>query len=245
MCTLLRCLPFTYKYPNYTPRLRLLHHLHCTRLFLPSFLIAVFGFNSRNDNAPLRQTNISLSCCRCYLRSCTGECPFGISCYIACLLVSLLDRGTVLEGSVVFLRKCEFDGVLRHFNELGAVLNYEPLSPQQISQSFSDTSSLDAAEKKEHLSQVFENMDGRNVNGSALLNPPANIYPTSFLSNQKPSEASEVPRSDLGLNPRQHCAHHHCFPGESCTKYPGCSRCFIKDMSCKEIFLEEFGEGQN
>ena len=36
VCTLLRCLPFTYKYPNYTPRLRLLHHLHCTRLFFPS-----------------------------------------------------------------------------------------------------------------------------------------------------------------------------------------------------------------
>lgn len=123
------------------------------------------------------------------------------------------------------------DGVLRHFNESGAVLNYAPLSPQQISQSLSDTSSLDAAEKKEHLSQVFKNVDGRNIKGSALLNPPANIYPTSFLSNRKPSEVSEVPRSDLSLNPRQHCAHHRCFPGESCMKYPGCSQCFIKDMS--------------
>lgn len=30
------CLPFTYKYPDCTPRLRLLHHLHCTHLSFPS-----------------------------------------------------------------------------------------------------------------------------------------------------------------------------------------------------------------
>lgn len=30
------CLPLTYKYPDCTPRLRLLHHLHCTHLFFPS-----------------------------------------------------------------------------------------------------------------------------------------------------------------------------------------------------------------
>lgn len=123
------------------------------------------------------------------------------------------------------------DGVLRHFNKSGAVLNYAPLSPQQISQSLSDTSSLDTAEKKQHFSQVFENVDGRHVKGPALLNPPAHIYPTSFLNNRRPSEASEVPRADLSLNPRQECAHHRCFRGESCTKYPGCTRCFIKDMA--------------
>ena len=121
------------------------------------------------------------------------------------------------------------DGVLRHFNESGAVLNYAPLSPQQISQALSDTSSLNTAEEKEHLFSVFENVDGRNVKGPALLNPPAYIYPTSFLGNRKPSETSEVPRSNLGLNPRQHCVSRRCFPGESCTKYPGCTRCFVKD----------------
>ena len=125
------------------------------------------------------------------------------------------------------------DGVLRHFNESGAVLNYAPLSPQQISQALSDTSSsLDTAEKKEHLSQVIDNVDGRHVKGSALLNPPADIYPSSFLSNRKPSSGtSGFPRSDLGLNPRQQCVHRRCFPGENCRRYPGCSRCFVPDRS--------------
>jgi hypothetical protein len=76
------------------------------------------------------------------------------------------------------------DGVLRHFNESDAVLNYAPLSPQQISQALSDTSSRDTKEDKEHLSQVFKSVDGRTVRGPAVLNPPEEIYPTNFLNNQ-------------------------------------------------------------
>lgn len=121
------------------------------------------------------------------------------------------------------------DGVLRHFNESGAVLEYAPLSPQQISQALSDTSSLNTAEEKEHLSLVFENVDGRDVKGLALLNPPAYIYPAGFLANRKPAETSEVPRSDLSLNPRQHCPSRRCFPGENCGKYPGCTHYVVKD----------------
>ncbi|KAB8204089.1 hypothetical protein BDV34DRAFT_226830 [Aspergillus parasiticus] len=88
------------------------------------------------------------------------------------------------------------DGVLRHFNESGAVLNYTTLSPQQISRTLY-TSSLNTAEEEEYLSRVFRNVDGRNVKGSALLNPPAYIYPTNFLNNRKLSETSEVPQSNL------------------------------------------------
>ncbi|KAL5362927.1 hypothetical protein BJX96DRAFT_154880 [Aspergillus floccosus] len=43
------------------------------------------------------------------------------------------------------------DGVLRHFNQSGAVLNFAPLSPQQISQALSDTSSRDTEADKEHF----------------------------------------------------------------------------------------------
>ncbi|KAE8352572.1 hypothetical protein BDV28DRAFT_148924 [Aspergillus coremiiformis] len=121
------------------------------------------------------------------------------------------------------------DGVLRHFSESGRVLNYAPLSPQQISQALSDTSSFSTAEEKEHLSQVFENVDGRNVKGLALLNPPAYIYPTSFLANRRPSETSEVPQSDLGLNPKLGCVARRCYPRDSCTRYPYCTRCVVRD----------------
>ncbi|KAF7169058.1 hypothetical protein CNMCM5623_001890 [Aspergillus felis] len=107
------------------------------------------------------------------------------------------------------------DGVLRHFNESGAVLNYAPLSPQQISQALSDTSSRDTEEDKEHLSQVFKGVDGRTVRDPAFLYPPAEIYPTNFLNNKKPSDMSEVPRSDLGLGPRQHCPSRSCTPKEN------------------------------
>ncbi|GFF37923.1 lactobacillus up-regulated protein [Aspergillus lentulus] len=74
------------------------------------------------------------------------------------------------------------DRVLRHFNESGAVLNYAPLSPQQISQALSDTSSRDALEDKERFSEVFSGVDGRTVRTPALLNPPEEIYPTNLLN---------------------------------------------------------------
>lgn len=121
------------------------------------------------------------------------------------------------------------DRVLRHFNESGAVLNYAPLSPQQISQALSDTSSRDTLENKEHFSEVFSGVDGRTVRAPALLNPPEEIYPTNFLNNQKPSDTFEVPRFDLGLGPRQHCASRACTPKDNCRKYAGCTRCFVID----------------
>ncbi|KAE8312841.1 hypothetical protein BDV41DRAFT_577269 [Aspergillus transmontanensis] len=122
------------------------------------------------------------------------------------------------------------DGVLRHFNESGTVLNYAPLSPQQITQMLSDTSSLDTEAEKEHLSQVFRGVDGRTVKGPALLNPPAEIYPTNFLNNTgKASEVSEVPQSDHALDPRQHCPSRRCVPKEDCSRYPGCTHCNIQD----------------
>ncbi|KAK6824129.1 hypothetical protein RU639_004921 [Aspergillus parasiticus] len=122
------------------------------------------------------------------------------------------------------------DGVLRHFNESGTVLNYAPLNPQQITQMLSDTSSLDTEAEKEHLSQVFRGVDGRTVKGPALLNPPAEIYPTNFLNNTgKASEVSEVPQSDHALDPRQHCPSRRCVPKEDCSRYPGCTHCNVKD----------------
>ncbi|PIG84411.1 hypothetical protein AARAC_002339 [Aspergillus arachidicola] len=106
------------------------------------------------------------------------------------------------------------DGVLQHFNESGTVLNYTTLSPQQISQALY-TSSLNNVEEEEYLSQVFRNVDDRNVKGSALMNPPAYIYTTNFLNNRKLSETSEVPQSNLDLSPRQQCVPRHCVPSGS------------------------------
>ena len=105
--------------------LRNLHLLHHLLLYLSAFpfssLQSLFFFffsffNNRNDDAPLCQTNLSRSCCcrHRYLRSsaCEYLLPLGILGYVTCLLMSLLDSGTILEGPVVFLRKCELDGLL-------------------------------------------------------------------------------------------------------------------------------------
>ncbi|PKX90129.1 uncharacterized protein P174DRAFT_289479 [Aspergillus novofumigatus IBT 16806] len=77
------------------------------------------------------------------------------------------------------------DGVLRHFNESGAILNYAPLSPQQISQALSDTSSRDTAEDKGHFFQVFNGVDGRTVRAPALLYPPEELFPTKLPQQPK------------------------------------------------------------
>lgn len=121
------------------------------------------------------------------------------------------------------------DGVLRHFNESGTVLNYAQLSPPQISQALADTSSINTAEEKDHISSVFENLDVHDVQGSALLNPLAYIYPTGFLSNCNLSEWSEVLLPDLGLSARQHCVSRRCYPSNNCGRYSGCTRCFVRD----------------
>ncbi|KAE8150834.1 hypothetical protein BDV25DRAFT_139429 [Aspergillus avenaceus] len=123
------------------------------------------------------------------------------------------------------------DGVLRHFTRTGIVLDYAQLSPQQISQSLADSSSRYTAEENEHLARVFQNIDGRNVKGSALLNPPAHIYPTPFLSNRETSDALEDGSLlNLALNPRQECPHKRCTDKTDCTKYANCTKCYVKDL---------------
>ena len=121
VCALLSCPPFTYKYPHYTPKSAstpssTIVFVCFSLLFLAVFVFFFSFFNNRNDDAPLCQTNLSRSCCcrHRYLRSsaCEYLLPLGILGYVTCLLMSLLDSGTILEGPVVFLRKCELDGLL-------------------------------------------------------------------------------------------------------------------------------------
>ncbi|BDD63553.1 hypothetical protein MAP00_008428 [Monascus purpureus] len=121
----------------------------------------------------------------------------------------------------------------------GVVIQYAQLSPQQIQQALSEDAAFYTPEQNEHLANVFKDVDGRNVQGSALLYPGPDICPPVLFANSSSSAAAaEGGVSPLELQPRHERPARPGNKNSECSRYPDCEVCdkkgkIVEDGICK------------
>jgi hypothetical protein len=111
------------------------------------------------------------------------------------------------------------DGVARAYNENESVIDYVPLTNDQLKQLLKN---LPEAWKKEadHLHAVFDDVDGRQVTDEKqLLDPPAELRnPMNRLAPQSKREANPLQQADW------YCLGQPCTSGDAC-RFMGCRDC--------------------
>lgn len=118
------------------------------------------------------------------------------------------------------------DGVARAYDANDSVTGYVALSNDQLMELLAN---LPAQWQHEldHLHSVFDGVDGRDVNQTQLLNPPA-----SLRRNRGPAKSKKREVEPLLEGPQIECKDIPCFTPSACT-YNGCTSC---------TFLDQVGE---
>ncbi|KAL4770210.1 hypothetical protein BDW60DRAFT_209392 [Aspergillus nidulans var. acristatus] len=111
------------------------------------------------------------------------------------------------------------DGVLRNFDSDLAVVSYLQLTPEQIQQYISRYPSS----VQDHLHEVFDGVDGRDVTDvEALMNPGPDILPL-LAPGQSVAPAVEIERLT-----KRACHDYLCSSHTLCWSY-SCTNCGIVD----------------
>lgn len=124
------------------------------------------------------------------------------------------------------------DGVARSYNATNGVIDYAPLSNEQLMRIiFHLPPSME--EHHEHLMQVFDGVDGHAVTDKKqILEPPAWLQPVSFNTSTQPqsrSEAQEAAAALLDKRQPPFCSGQRCTTTRAC-RTMGCSVCAFIDL---------------
>ncbi|KAL3708518.1 hypothetical protein TMatcc_006502 [Talaromyces marneffei ATCC 18224] len=116
------------------------------------------------------------------------------------------------------------DGVARAYDANDSVTGYVALSNDQLMELLANLPAQWQYEL-DHLYSVFDGVDGRDVNQTQLLNPPA-----SLRRDRGPTKSQNEKRAVEPLleRPQLECKDITCFTPSACT-YNGCTSCTFID----------------
>lgn len=123
------------------------------------------------------------------------------------------------------------DGVARSYTANNTVIDYAPLSNEQLKQMISGLPAS-VKENQEHLHQVFDGVDGYDMTDKKqIFEPPVWLQPASFGQTNQPQSRSEAQEAAAALlDKRQVCLGKSCTSTTVCQSF-GCSSCSTFDKA--------------
>ncbi|KAG5291382.1 hypothetical protein I7I50_08175 [Histoplasma capsulatum G186AR] len=114
------------------------------------------------------------------------------------------------------------DGILRSFDETGNVLDYRRLNNSHLRA----IASLYSKDINNHLLNIWNNIDGFEVEEKVIWHPSTDLYPLPLL--QKSQSIFSPIRHHSLLHRIIPCADVHCTGHTTCRDM-GCERCILPD----------------